>query len=57
MSDSLLVRGGMDDTLVITGATQTTERRTIDGESYTIYTLGDEGAYLVVNDEINVVTT
>ena len=53
---SLLVRGGIDDQLTALGATQTAETRVIDGEVYDIYTLGTNGAYLVVDQDIDVVT-
>ncbi len=51
--DQLLVRGGSDDTVTITGAASSGTTN-IDGETFNVYTLGD-GATVVVDDEINVV--
>jgi len=51
--DQLVVRGGSDDTVTITGAT-TSGTTDIGGEAFNVYTLGD-GATVVVDDEINVV--
>ncbi|WP_371223336.1 Ig-like domain-containing protein [Roseovarius sp. 2305UL8-3] len=51
--DQLLVRGGSDDTVTITGASAS-GTTSIEGEVFNVYTLGD-GATVVVDDEINVV--
>ncbi len=53
-SNELQINGGGDDTVNIAGASKTgsTVR---DGDSFDIYTLGDEGT-LIINDEINVNT-
>lgn len=56
LSDSLLIRGEEGDTVTALGATATTETREIDGELYDIYTLGDNGAYLVIDQDIDVLT-
>jgi len=52
-SDQVVVRGGSDDTVTITGATRTGST-TMDGEQFDIYTLGDD-ATVVVDDDINVI--
>ena len=52
-SDQVVVRGGADDTVTITGATAS-GTTTIDGETFNIYTLGDD-ATVVVDDQVNVV--
>ncbi|MEM6308072.1 MAG: hypothetical protein AAF701_08810, partial [Pseudomonadota bacterium] len=57
LSDTLLVRGAGDDTIQATGAVKTTETREIDGQMYDIYLLGDNGAYMVIDQDINVITT
>ncbi len=57
MSDSLLIRGGSDDTVTAIGAVATNETREIDGEVYDIYTMGDNGAYLIVDQDVNIVTS
>ncbi|SLN65940.1 hypothetical protein ROG8370_03059 [Roseovarius gaetbuli] len=53
-SDRVLVQGGGDDHLTIAGA-QSAGSTQIDGQSYDIYTLGND-ATLVVDDEIRIVT-
>lgn len=53
-SDTLTVHGESDDTLTITGATKV-GTETIDGETYNVYTLGDDGTTVIVDDEINTV--
>ena len=52
-ADTLLVRGGVDDTLTIQGATKGGER-SVDGEAHTVYTF-DNGTSVVVDDDINTV--
>lgn len=52
-SDQVVVRGGADDTVTITGATASGTTQ-IDGETFNVYTLGDD-ATIVVDDQINVV--
>ncbi|WP_166418578.1 Ig-like domain-containing protein [Cochlodiniinecator piscidefendens] len=54
-SDTLMVHGGNDDTLTVAGATRTLEVRQIDGQSYDVYTIGSDGATLVVEQDINVI--
>ena len=43
-----------DDTLTITGATQS-GTKTIDGEAYNVYTIGDDGTTLIVDEDVNTV--
>ncbi|MEO0356858.1 MAG: Ig-like domain-containing protein, partial [Pseudomonadota bacterium] len=57
MSDSLLIRGGTDDTVTAIGAVATNETREIEGETYDIYTMGDNGAYLIVDQDVTIVTS
>ena len=52
--DQLVVRGGTDDTVNISGA-QSAGTTQIDGETFNVYTLGGD-ATIVVDDEVNVVT-
>jgi len=52
-SDEVVVRGGADDTVTITGATDA-GTRDVDGETFNVYTLGDD-ATILVDDEIIVV--
>ena len=52
-TNELQINGGADDTVTITGATAAgSEVR--DGQTYNIYTLGDEGT-LVIDDDVTVV--
>ncbi|KIC34117.1 Ig-like domain-containing protein [Leisingera sp. ANG-S5] len=52
--DTLTVHGGSDDTLTITGATADGSQ-TIDGETYDVYTLGDDGTTILVDEDVNTV--
>jgi hypothetical protein len=53
-SDTLTVHGGSDDTLTISGATANGSQ-TIDGETYDVYTLGDDGTTILVDEDVNTV--
>ena len=48
-TDTLIVQGGVDDSVTITGA-QAQGTQDVDGQTYNVYTLGD--ATLLVDDEI-----
>ncbi len=50
--DKVTVSGEDDDTLTVTGATATGESETIDGQTYDVYTIGDDGATIVVDEDI-----
>ena len=57
-SNSLTIHGGSvddNDTVTITGATDTGTTQTIDGQTYDVYTIGDDGTTLVIEDDINVI--
>ena len=54
VSDTLVVHGGSDDTVTILGA-QTRGNVDVNGESHTVYTLGDS-ATVIVDDDIHVIT-
>ncbi|WP_424978996.1 Ig-like domain-containing protein [Leisingera sp. S232] len=60
-SNRLVVHGSKDDaageqdTLTISGAAKTSETETIDGETYAVYTLGDDGTTVVVDEDINTI--
>lgn len=54
-SDELTVHGGADDTLNVSGAIKTGDTRDIDGQTYDVYTVGDSGATLIVEQDINVI--
>ncbi|MFY0312484.1 Ig-like domain-containing protein [Leisingera sp. D0M16] len=53
-SDTLTVHGESDDTLTITGAAAT-GTETIDGETYNVYTLGNDGTTILVDEDVNTV--
>ena len=53
-ADTLTVHGEADDTLTITGASAA-GTETIDGETYNVYTIGDDGTTLIVDEDINTV--
>ncbi len=50
----LTILGGADDTVTISGAQDTGTTRDVDGATYNIYTLGDDGTILI-NEDISVV--
>ena len=54
-SDVLQVQGGADDTLTLAGATKQPQTQDIDGQTYDVYTVGDSGAVVVVDQEVNVI--
>ncbi len=51
----LLVKGDSDDTVTITGPAEATGTEMVDGKSYTVYTLGSNGATLLLDDDIQTV--
>ena len=53
-SDAVVIKGGTDDTVTINGAVNTGQTQDIDGESHTVYTLGENGV-LIIDDDITVV--
>ncbi|MQQ09772.1 Ig-like domain-containing protein [Epibacterium sp. SM1979] len=53
-TDTLVVHGGTDDTITVTGVTAS-ETRTIDGESFNVYTVGTDGTTLIVEEDVNVI--
>lgn len=50
--DPLLVRGGADDQVALTGAEDTGQSTVIGGQSYSIYILGDDAAEVWIDDTI-----
>lgn len=54
-SDTLTIHGGRDDEVEVTGAVDTGQTTQIDGETYDIYTVGDDGVTLVIDQDINVI--
>ena len=54
-SDTLTIHGGSDDTLTVTGATSTGQTEQIDGQTYNVYTIGDDGTTLVIEQDITVI--
>ncbi|MCT4576132.1 Ig-like domain-containing protein [Donghicola sp.] len=50
--DTVTIAGEGDDTVTVTGATATGETQTIDGQTYDVYTVGDDGATIVVDEDI-----
>ena len=51
-SDQITVRGGADDQVTITGAVKTVTQTDGMGQSFDVYSLGDDGAVILVDDEI-----
>ncbi len=54
-SDTLTIHGGSDDEVTLQDATLTTQTVDIEGETYDIYTVGDDGVTLVIDQDINVI--
>jgi hypothetical protein len=50
--DTVTIAGESDDTVTVTGATATGETQTIDGQTYDVYTVGDDGATIFVDEDI-----
>lgn len=55
-SNLLTIHGGADDTVTALGATRTGETRDIGGRTYEVFSFGDNGGTLIIDDTINVVT-
>ncbi len=54
-SDTVTILGGSDDTVTITGAVNTGGVQTIDHQTYHVYSLGTEGASLIIHEDIHVI--
>jgi len=54
-SDTLTIHGGTDDTVTIGGAANSGQTQQIDGQSYNVYTLGNDGATVIIEQDINVI--
>ena len=54
--NTLVVHGGSDDKVTLAGATATGNTQDIDGRSYDIYALGDEGGKVILDPDITVIT-
>jgi large repetitive protein len=48
----LVIKGDAGDTVTMTGAVETGATETIDGQTYTVYTLGSGGAKILLDDDI-----
>ena len=53
---SLIILGGEDDSVTLTGATASGATQVVDGETYRLYTLGTGGASVLVDDDIQTFT-
>ncbi|MDU8927485.1 Ig-like domain-containing protein [Alisedimentitalea sp. MJ-SS2] len=53
-SDTVVIHGGVDDTVTATGAVNTGQTVDVNGETHAVYMLGDS-ATLIIDDDINVV--
>ena len=54
-SDTVTIHGGTDDTVTISGASATGTTQVIDGDTFDVYTIGSDGATLVIEDDITVI--
>ena len=48
----ITIAGGADDTVTMTGAVDTGANATIDGNVYSVYTLGNQGTTILLDDDI-----
>ena len=55
-SNSLTVHGGVDDTVTIVGATDTSETQDIGGRTYKVFDFGPNGGSVIIDEDITVVT-
>ena len=55
VADTLTIHGGADDTVTVAGASNTGVTQQIDGQTYNVYTMGNDGATLVIEQDINVI--
>ncbi|MFY0618121.1 Ig-like domain-containing protein [Shimia sp.] len=53
-SDTLTIHGGADDQITVTDAVKTNQTVNIEGESYDVYTVGNDGVTLIVDQDITV---
>ena len=49
----LIIKGDSGDIVAMEGATATGETETIGGQRYTVYTLGDDGASILLDEDIS----
>lgn len=54
-SDTLTIHGGSDDQITVADATKTNQTVDIEGETYDVYTVGNDGVTLIVDQDINVI--
>ncbi|WP_186827035.1 beta strand repeat-containing protein [Shimia ponticola] len=54
-TDTLTIHGGQDDHVTMTGAVRTGQVQRIGTQDYDVYTLGDGGVSVVIDQDINVV--
>ncbi|CUH53428.1 Ig-like domain-containing protein [Shimia marina] len=53
-SDTLTIHGGSDDQITVTDAIKTNQTVNIEGEAYDVYTVGNDGVTLIVDQDITV---
>lgn len=51
--NSLIIHGGIDDHVTLNGTAQMTGTKTIDGQDYNVFTVGDNGGELIINQDID----
>ncbi|HCP82312.1 MAG TPA: hypothetical protein DIT67_12280 [Octadecabacter sp.] len=56
IDNNLIIHGGDDDSVTITGAKDINETKDIDGKTYDVYTMGDD-AQIFIEDGVNVIGT
>jgi large repetitive protein len=49
---TLTISGGADDSVTMSGAVDTGNNVTVDGQTYSVYTLGNQGATILLDDDI-----
>lgn len=51
--NSLVIHGGIDDHVTLNGIAQMTGTREIDGQNYNVFSVGDNGGELIINQDID----
>lgn len=54
-TNTLTVHGHADDSVTMNGAVSTGQSKVIEGQSYDIYSLGDEGGTVTIDEDITVI--
>ena len=54
-TDTLAIQGGTDDQVTVAGASNTGQTQQIDGQTYNVYTIGNDGTTLLIDQDVTVI--